>query len=87
MARPAYPLMAMLRVHLMQNWFGYSEPAMEEVLYETKILRQFAGLGLERIPDETTILYFRRLQWCPGAATGRGPRDASGTAVHRKVDA
>ena len=20
--RPAYPLMAMLRVHLMQNWFG-----------------------------------------------------------------
>lgn len=21
--RPAYPLLAMLRVHLMQNWFGY----------------------------------------------------------------
>jgi transposase, IS5 family len=59
--RPAYPLMAMLRVHLMQNWFGYSDPAMEESLYETTILRQFAGLGLERIPDETTILNFRRL--------------------------
>ncbi|OKP65334.1 IS5 family transposase [Pseudomonas fluorescens] len=28
--RPAYPLMTMLRVHLMQNWFGYSDPAMEE---------------------------------------------------------
>jgi transposase, IS5 family len=28
--RPAYPLMAMLRIHLMQNWFGYSDPAMEE---------------------------------------------------------
>lgn len=26
--RPAYPLMAMLRVHLMQNWFGYSDPAV-----------------------------------------------------------
>ncbi|HCF2594081.1 TPA: IS5 family transposase [Pseudomonas aeruginosa] len=59
--RPAYPLMAMLRVHLMQNWFGYSDPAMEEALYETTILRQFAGLNLERIPDETTILNFRRL--------------------------
>ena len=58
--RPAYPLMAMLRVHLMQNWFGYSDPAMEEALYET-ILRQFSGLSLERIPDETTILNFRRL--------------------------
>ena len=22
--RPAYPLMTMLRVHLLQNWFGYS---------------------------------------------------------------
>ena len=59
--RPSYPLMAMLRVHLMQNWFGYSDPAMEEALYETTILRQFAGLSLERIPDETTILNFRRL--------------------------
>src|SRR5690606_7646465 len=59
--RPAYPLMAMLRVHLMQNWFGYSDPAMEEALYKTTILRQFAGLSLERIPDETTILNFRRL--------------------------
>lgn len=59
--RPAYPLQAMLRVHLLQNWFGYSDPAMEEALYETTILRQFAGLALERIPDETTILNFRRL--------------------------
>lgn len=59
--RPAYPLMAMLRVHLMQNWFGYSDPAMEEALYETTILRQFSGLSLEHIPDETTILNFRRL--------------------------
>ncbi|GAB3383631.1 IS5-like element ISPsy2 family transposase [Azotobacter armeniacus] len=59
--RPAYPLAAILRVHLMQNWFGYSDPAMEEALYETPLLRRFAGLGLERIPDETTILKFRRL--------------------------
>ncbi|WP_053263790.1 IS5 family transposase [Escherichia coli] len=59
--RPAYPLMAMLRIHLMQNWFGYSDPAMEEALYETTILRQLAGLSMERIPDETTILNFRRL--------------------------
>ena len=53
--------MAMLRIHLMQNWFGYSDPAMEEALYETTILRPLAGLSMERIPDETTILNFRRL--------------------------
>jgi len=31
------------------------------VAVRATILRQFAGLGLERIPDETTILNFRRL--------------------------
>ena len=51
----------MLRVHLLQNWFGYSDPAMGEALYETTILRQFAGLDLNRTSDETTILNFRRL--------------------------
>ncbi|MDH1257513.1 MULTISPECIES: transposase [Pseudomonas] len=59
--RPAYPLLGMLRVHLMQKWFSYSNPAMEEAFYETTILRQFAGLHLDRFPDETTILNFRRL--------------------------
>lgn len=49
--RPAYPLMAMLRIHLMQNWFGYSDPAMEESLYETTILRQFAGLHAHSTPS------------------------------------
>ncbi|AZE72387.1 Mobile element protein [Pseudomonas synxantha] len=68
--RPAYPLMSMLRVHLMQNWFGYSDPAMEEALYEIAILRQFSGLSLERIPDETTILNFRRLLEKHELATG-----------------
>lgn len=68
--RPSYPLMAILRVHLMQNWFGYSDPTMEESLYETTILRQFAGLGPERMPDETTILNFLRLREKPDLAAG-----------------
>lgn len=48
--------MAMLRVHLMQNWFGYSDPVMEEALYETTILRQFAELSLERIPEGLSVI-------------------------------
>ena len=59
--RRPYPLQAMLRVHLMQNWFALSDPAMEEALYEIASLRTFAGLGLEAIPDETTILNLRHL--------------------------
>lgn len=60
--RRPYPLEAMLRVHLMQNWFALSDPAMEEALYEIASLRNFAGLNLsEPIPDETTILNFRHM--------------------------
>lgn len=46
--RQPYPLSTMLRVHLLQNGFGYSDPAMEEALYEVASLRQFAGLSLAR---------------------------------------
>jgi IS5 family transposase len=60
--RRPYALEAMLRVHLMQNWFALSDPAMEEALYEIASLRSFARLSLnEAIPDETTILNFRHL--------------------------
>jgi IS5 family transposase len=60
--RQPYPLASMLRIHLMQNWFGLSDPGMEEALYEVASMRQFARLSLlEAIPDETTILNFRHL--------------------------
>ena len=60
--RRPYPLESILRVHLMQNWFALSDPAMEEALYEIASLRTFARLSLaEAIPDETTILNFRHL--------------------------
>jgi len=60
--RRPYPLESILRVHLMQNWFALSDPAMEEALYEIASLRTFAHLSLtEPIPDETTILNFRHL--------------------------
>ena len=57
------PLSVMLRIHFMQHWFGYSDPAMEEALHDIPLLRQFAGLDAfeDTIPDETTILKFRRL--------------------------
>ena len=61
--RPAYPLASMIRVYCMQQWYGLSDPAMEEALYEIASMRRFAGfsLGSGSIPDETTILNFRHL--------------------------
>src|SRR5665213_2919310 len=59
--RHPYPLQTMLRVHLMQNWFGLSDSAMEEALYEITPMRTFGLTLTKAIPDETTILNFRHL--------------------------
>jgi IS5 family transposase len=54
---------SMLRIYFMQQWYSLSDPAMEDALYEIESMRRFAGLELidDAIPDETTILKFRRL--------------------------
>jgi IS5 family transposase len=61
--RPPYPLATMLRIHLLQQWYSLSDPAMEDALIEVPTMRRFAGIELisDRIPDETTILTFRHL--------------------------
>ena len=61
MGRPPYPLSAMLRVHIMQLVYDLSDPAMEDALYEIESMRRFAGIRLDRVADETTILNFRHL--------------------------
>lgn len=61
--RPPFAIETMLRIHYMQQWFGLSDPAMEEALHDVPMYLDFAGLssGAGRIPDETTILRFRHL--------------------------
>ena len=61
MGRPPFAVETMLRIHFMQQWFGLSDPAMEEAMHDTPVLCQFAQLdtGLSRLPDESTILRFR----------------------------
>ncbi|MCF8837671.1 IS5 family transposase [Xanthomonas campestris pv. campestris] len=67
--RQPYALARMLRIHLLQQWYALSDPAMEEALHEIPTLRRFAQLGgLDNVPDETTILNFRRLLETHGLA-------------------
>ena len=53
----------MLRIHLMQQWYNFSDPAIEEALIKVLTMRRFAGIDLNsgRILDQTTILTFRHL--------------------------
>ena len=60
--RPPFSVQTMLRIHFMQQWFTLSDPAMEEALHDTPLLREFAALSWDtRLPDESTILRFRHL--------------------------
>ena len=56
-------LTIMLRVYFLQQWFNLSDSGAEDALYESSVLRRFAGVDLGRAaaPDETTILRFRRI--------------------------
>lgn len=43
--RPPFALQAMLRIHVLQKWFGLPDGAMEEALFDVPLYREFAGLG------------------------------------------
>ena len=57
--RRPIPAETMLRIYFMQQWYGLSDPGMEDSLYDVETMRRFAGVGLDAIPDETTICKFR----------------------------
>jgi transposase, IS5 family len=61
--RPPTDLERMLRIHFLQAWFNLSDPGVEEALYDSVTMRNFVGidLGVEPVPDETTVLNFRHL--------------------------
>jgi transposase, IS5 family len=61
--RQPMPLERMLRIYFMQQWYGLSDPAMEDGLYDSESMRRFAGIDIvaDVVPDETTILHFRHL--------------------------
>jgi IS5 family transposase len=83
----------MLRIHFLQQWFGLSDMAMEEALFDTPLYRDFAGLGsTQRIPDRVSILRLRHLLEAHQLATqilvvvnttlaGKGLMLKSGTVV------
>jgi len=61
--RPPLPLERMFRIYCLQQWYNLSDPGAEEALYDSITMRGFAGVSTDEdvIPDETSILNFRRL--------------------------
>jgi len=48
--RPPYPLATLLRIHLLQQWYSPSDPAMEQVLIEVPTMRQGTIVDATLIP-------------------------------------
>lgn len=61
--RPPMGIERMLRIYYLQQWYALADEALEDALYDSQALRTFAGidLGVEAVPDATTLLKFRHL--------------------------
>lgn len=61
--RPPVGLERMLRVYLVQQWYGLSDEGVEDAITDSQALRGFVGIDLSReaVPDATTLLQFRHL--------------------------
>ena len=88
----------MLRIYFLQQWFNLSDPAVEEALYDSPVMRRFAqvDLGCEPVPDETTVCKFRHLLEAHGLGARmlaqvnahlgeRGVRISTGTIVDATI--
>ncbi|HEY4973969.1 MAG TPA: IS5 family transposase [Steroidobacteraceae bacterium] len=61
--RPPVGIERMLRLYFLAQWYALADEALEDALYDSQALRNFAGidLGSEAVPDATTLLKFRHL--------------------------
>ena len=58
--RPPYPALSMFKALLLQQWYGLSDPGLEEALLDRMSFRRFCGFALDAAtPDETTLCRFR----------------------------
>ena len=96
--RPPVGVERMLRMYFLQQWFNLSDPAVEEALYDSVVMRDFVGidLGQEPVPDETTMCKFRHLLEEHGLGgemletvnlylEGKGVRITTGTIVDATI--
>ena len=53
----------MLRIYFLQQWYALADEALEDAIYDSQAMRDFAGidLAIESVPDATTLLRIRHL--------------------------
>jgi transposase, IS5 family len=57
---PGYPALVLFKALLLQQWYGLSDPALEEALGDRLSFRRFCNIPLDqKTPDHATIWRFR----------------------------
>jgi IS5 family transposase len=59
--RPSTPVEVILRMLVIKRLYGFSYEQTEYFVAESLVLRQFCRLGLERAPDDTTLIRWANL--------------------------
>ena len=60
--RPSHPPLVMFKALLLQQWYGLSDPGLEEAICDRLSFQRFLGLSLQDpVPDETRICRFRNM--------------------------
>ena len=60
--RPSFAPLTMVKALLLQQWYGLSDPGLEEALSDRLSFRSFVGLDLSAdTPDHSTISRFRKV--------------------------
>lgn len=58
---PPYPALMMFKALLLQQWYGLSDPGLEEALCDRMSFRRFVGLSADQgSPDHATLWRFRQ---------------------------
>lgn len=81
LGRKGYPALALFKGLLLQQWYGLSDPGLEEALSDRLSFRRFCGFSLDdATPDETTFVRFR------AALAERGLAERLFTEVNRQLE-
>lgn len=81
LGRKGYPALALFKGLLLQQWYGLSDPGLEEALLDRLSFRRFCGFALdEATPDETTFVRFRK------ALAERGLSEKLFAEVNRQLE-
>jgi IS5 family transposase len=79
---PGYPPLLMLKALLLQQWYGLSDPGLEDALVDRLSFRRFIGLALDEAgPDHSTVSRFRK------ELVGHGLSEKVFAEVTRQIDA